>query len=127
MAKEIIDLNKVVYNKSQYTKVIDTQFSQLAFTPSEAEIIASTPPIGAQINEFFAQYQNLFFEIPKFGQTNSHEYLIKTSKEYIGNETIDPLVEALFDEINQLKEENNELQQQILNLSNNLSSITEPL
>jgi len=117
MAKEIIDLNKVVYNKSQYTKVIDTQFSQLAFTPSEAEIIASTPSIGAQINEFFAQYQNLFFEIPKFGQTNSHEYLIKTSGEYIGEIKIDDTLNALLEEITQLRQENLDLQQQLLQAS----------
>jgi hypothetical protein len=117
MAKEIIDLNKVVYNKSQYTKVIDTQFSQLAFTPSEAEIIASTPSIGAQINEFFTQYQNLFFEIPKFGQTNSHEYLIKTSGEYIGEIKIDDTLNALLEEITQLRQENLDLQQQLLQAS----------
>jgi vacuolar-type H+-ATPase subunit I/STV1 len=131
MAKEIIYLSKTAYNKSQYTKVIDTRFSQLVFTPSIKSISASTPSTETQINQFFNQYQNLFFDIPKLGEINSHEYLIRTSKEYIGNEIIDPLVEVLTEEVNQLREENNELQQQVLELSNqqsnNISSIISSL
>ena len=57
MAKEIIDLSKVVYNKNQYTKVIDTQFNQLISIPNTSSV-----SISSQINDFFIQYQNLFFE-----------------------------------------------------------------
>jgi vacuolar-type H+-ATPase subunit I/STV1 len=131
MAKETVNLSKTVYNKNQYTKVIDTQFSQLVFTPSIRSIAASTPSTETQINKFFNQYQNLFFDIPKLGEINSHEYLIRTSKEYIGNEIIDPLIETLTEEVNQLREENNELQQQVLELSNqqsnNISSVISSL
>jgi len=112
MAKEIIDLNKVVYNKSQYTKVIDTQFTQLISIPVTASI-----SVPNQINEFFAQYQNLFFEIPKFGQTNSHEYLVKTSGEYIGEIKTDDTINALLEEITQLRQENLDLQQQLFQVS----------
>jgi len=131
MAKEIVNLTKTVYNKNQYTKVIDTQFSQLVFTPSVENVAASIPSTEVQVNQFFNQYQNLFFDIPKLGEINSHEYLIRTSKEYIGNETVDPLIEALTEEVNQLREENNELQQQVLELSNqqsnNISSVISSL
>ena len=112
MAKEIIDLSKVVYNKNQYTKVIDTQFTQLISAPVTASI-----SVPSQINEFFAQYQNLFFEIPKFGKTNSHEYLVKTSGEYIGEIKIDDTLNALLEEITQLRQENLDLQQQLLQAS----------
>ena len=117
MAKEIIDLSKVVYNKNQYTKVIDTQFTQLISTPVTASI-----SVPSQINEFFAQYQNLFFEIPKFGQTNSHEYLIKTSGEYIGEIRTDDTVNALIEEITQVRQENLALQQQLFQISRNTTN-----
>ena len=71
MAKEIVNLTKTVYNKNQYTKVIDTQFSQLVFTPSVENIAASIPSTEVQVNQFFNQYQNLFFDIPKLGEINS--------------------------------------------------------
>ena len=103
----------------------------MVFTPSVENIAASIPSTEVQVNQFFNQYQNLFFDIPKLGEINSHEYLIRTSKEYIGNEIFDPLIEALTEEVNQLREENNELQQQVLELSNqqsnNISSVISSL
>jgi hypothetical protein len=117
MAKEIIDLSKVAYNKNQYTKVIDTLFTQLVSIPITASI-----SVPSQINGFFEQYQNLFFEIPKFGQTNSHEYLVKTSGEYIGEIKTDDTVNALLEEITQLRQENLDLQQQLFQISQNTTN-----
>jgi hypothetical protein len=57
----------------------------------------------------------LFFDIPKFGETNSHEYLIKTSQEYIGTSAlVNDEIQALVDEITELRQENLDLQQQLL-------------
>ena len=105
-----INLSKKVYAKNQYEKVINTQFSQLA-TPA---ITASITTIS--VDEFFQNYNEIFFEIPKFGLTNSHEYLIKTSQEYVGSDQINSDIQALIDEINQLQQENLELNQQIVDL-----------
>jgi hypothetical protein len=67
------------------------------------------------VAEFFQNYQALFFSIPKFGDTNSHEYLIKTSSEYVGSTNLnDDLIQALLEETNQLRQENLDLQQSIL-------------
>lgn len=107
---EIISLNKTEYNKNQYQKVIDTSFTQLIQTQPSSSITSST----ISVDEFFQNYQQLFFQIPKFGSTNSHEYLVKTSQEYIGSTTNDDLVQALTDEITQLRQENLSLQQQII-------------
>jgi hypothetical protein len=64
---------------------------------------------------FFKIIKLYFFSIPKFGDTNSHEYLIKTSSEYIGSTNLnDDLIQALLEETNQLRQENLELQQSIL-------------
>jgi hypothetical protein len=109
MAK--VNLNKELYNKNQYQKVIDTTFTQLV-QPSPTPI-ESVPSIS--VAEFFTNYQEIFFQIPKLGDINSHEYLIKTSQEYIGSTNIqDDTLQTLIDEITQLRQENLELQQQII-------------
>ena len=105
---ENITPNKLVYDKSQYERVINTSFSQLV----QPQITSSLPTIT--VAEFFQNYQELFFSIPKFGDTNSHEYLIKTSTDYIGsNQSIDTTTQALIEEITQLRQENLSLQQQL--------------
>ena len=112
MASELIDLNKQVFEKRQYDKTINTQFTQLV-QPS-LQITGSVLPT---VNEFFDYYNQLFFDIPKFGETNSHEYLIKTSTEYIGaSSVVNDELQALIDEITGLRQENLDLQQQLLGL-----------
>jgi hypothetical protein len=110
---EQINLNKKVYAKNQYEKVIDTQFSQLANTQPSA--ITPTPTIS--VSEFFQNYTQIFFQIPREGETNSHEYLVKTSSEYINADLINGDIQALVDEINILQQQNLELNQQIVNLT----------
>ena len=106
----IITLTKPVYNKTQYEKVIDTSFNQLGLTSPTSSFVAPTISIA----EFFQNYQELFFSIPKFGNADSHEYLIKTSTDYIGsNQSIDTTTQALIEEITQLRQENLSLQQQL--------------
>jgi hypothetical protein len=107
---EQIKLTKQVYDKNQYQKVIDTSFTQLV-QPATA-VTESTLP---SVDQFFDFYNQLFFDIPKFGETNSHEYLIKTSQEYIGTSAlVNDELQALIDEITELRQENLDLQQQLL-------------
>ena len=107
---EQINLNKTVYNKNQYQKVIDTSFNQLVQPQVTASIVAPTISVA----EFFQNYQTLFFTIPKFGTSNSHEYLIKTSQAYAGDFSNDDTIQALIEEITQLRQENLTLQQQLI-------------
>ena len=119
---EKIKLEKVVYNKNQFEKTINTSFTQLTSsiainnTSSDINVVNDPVNIQLQIDKFFQDYKNLFFNIPKFGNTNSHEYLIKTSQEYIGssNTINDETIQALIDEISQLRQENLTLQQQLI-------------
>ena len=60
---------------------------------------------------------DLFYDIPEIGETNSHEYLIKQSTEYIDFNPIDDTIQALIDEINDLQQQNLDLNQQIADLS----------
>jgi hypothetical protein len=107
---EKLNLNKKIYSKNQYEKVIDTKFSQLATSPSP-----NTFPTSISVEEFFQNYNDIFFQIPKFGATNSHEYLVKTSSEYIDGNVINNDIQALIDEINLLQQQNLELNQQLVN------------
>jgi hypothetical protein len=109
---EKLNLSKKVYAKNQYEKVIDTTFSQLATSPSPN---VTTQPI-ISVDEFFQNYNQIFFDIPKFGATNSHEYLIKTSTEYIGYAPINADIQALIEEINSLQQQNLKLNQQLIDL-----------
>jgi len=107
---EILTLTNTVYNKNQYQRVIDTSFTQLVELPSTEPIVVSSISVA----EFFQNYQQIFFQIPKFGEINSHEYLIKTSQEYVGSlNANDDITQALIDEITQLRQENLDLQQQL--------------
>jgi hypothetical protein len=112
-----VTLQKQVYDKNQYQKVIDTSFTQLVQPTTTI-----TGSILPSVDQFFDFYNQLFFDIPKFGETNSHEYLIKTSQEYIGaSNVINDEIQALIDEVTELRQENLDLQQQLL------SSITPPV
>ena len=87
---------------------------QLVFTPSTETVVNTTPSIQTQIFNFFNQYQSLFFDIPKLGETNSHEYLVKTSGEYINADQTDATIQALLAEIDILREENLQLNQDLI-------------
>jgi hypothetical protein len=116
--EEKLDLNKKSFNKLQYEKVIDTKFSQLA-TPLPTNLVVNEPnpfSTSLEINVFFSKYSQLFFDIPKTGATNSHEYLIKTSSEYVDFQVMNDEMLALIDEINALQAQNLELNQKLIEI-----------
>jgi len=102
-----VNLIKDKKDKGQYEKVIDTSFTQLV-SPTTSSIDNTI-----SIQQFFQYYNELFFLIPKFGSINSHEYLVKTSSEYIDFQTTNNELDALIDEITYLRQQNLELNQQI--------------
>lgn len=103
------DLSKEVFSKSQYQNTIDTNFNQL-ITPQN-EIAGDVLPT---VNQFFDYYNQLFFDIPKFGETDSHEYLIKTSQEYIGQSLVNEEIQALTAEITNLRQQLLDVTQQAI-------------
>ena len=108
---ENINLNKQVYNKNDYQKVINTSFTQLG-VPTVQEQLAAQPTV----EEFFNMYNELFYQIPELGATNSHEYLIKTSSEYIGYDANSEEITALQAEIAQLRIDLLDSQKQVASL-----------
>jgi hypothetical protein len=107
--KESITFNKQVYNKNNYQKVIDTSFKQLGVQTIQQQIEQQP-----SVEEFFQMYNDLFYDIPETGNTNSHEYLIKKSSEYIGFEPNQEEISALQLEIAQLRIELLDTQKQLI-------------
>ena len=108
---ENINFNKQVYDKRQYSKIIDSSFTQLGVKTIQEQI--STQPTT---NEFFSMYNDMFYSIPELGATNSHEYLIKKSSEYIGFEANQEEIIALQNEIAQLRIDLLDSQKQVIEL-----------
>lgn len=109
MAKNV-NLNKQVFDKVNYQKTINTSFTELG-VESIQEQLDNQPTV----QEFFDMYNTLFYQINELGSTNSHEFLVKTSGEYISFEETDNLITALQNEIATLRKELLETQQQLAN------------
>ena len=89
--ENLIPLEKQAYGSKRVTDQVETEFSEL------------TQNNKKDITTFFNLYNSLFFDIPKDG-SESHEALMKRSREYLNN-YIDPkdaTIEALRDEIEHL-------------------------
>ena len=109
---EDINLNKEVFNKRAYTKTIDVTFNELGIQTVQQQLDQQPT-----VQEFFNMYNELFYQINQFGPTESHEYLVKTSGEYISFEERDELINALQQEIATLRT-------QLLEAENNLANAT---
>lgn len=108
-----VNLVKEVYGRNTYTRVVDTSFSEL-YTPVTASI---APTTTLTVEEFFNLYNELFFEIPAIGEVNSHEYLVKRSTEYLGGGVLTDNERAYIEEINSLRQQLLEANQNYLNLT----------
>ena len=108
---EDINLNKKVFSKGTYKKVIDNSFTQLGVKTIQ-EQLENQPTI----NDFFTMYNDLFYEIDEVGATNSHEYLIKKSTEYIAFDEVNEEVELLQKEIGELRIELLDSQKRVIEL-----------
>ena len=113
MAENII-LNRNAFNKDSYPKVINTKFEELGVSTIE-EQIQKQP----SVQEFFNLYNELFFQINALGPTNSHEYLIKTSSDYVGFDENNEIIELLQAEIAGLRQDLLESQKQLADVQLN--------
>ena len=112
---ENIPVQRAIYNKDRFPKVIDTQFKEFAIlTPVAPELT---------IDEFFTLYEELFSSIPKEGDINSQRYILNKTAEYLGVRLADDTnIDVLLQEITTLRQqlltieaENIKLLQQSLN------------
>ena len=99
----IVNLTKEVFDKSSFNETLDIAFSQLGpenqLDPSFFDVSLAT------LEDFWTLYDKFFYDIPKTGP-NSHETLAQTSGEYANYELIQEQIQALLDEIAEIREEN---------------------
>ena len=107
MAEQQIQIQKTIYSLDNFNNVVNTQFSQLAKQNQAIDNDGLTPDMT--VDQFFNEYDILFFDIPPPGSENSHLTLATRSLEYIGLSLDD-----LQNEISLLREENIDLKNQIL-------------
>ena len=111
---ENVNLNRQVFNKQKFNDTVDTTFSELG---------VQEPDLGffdlnlATVDDFFTLYNKLFFEIPKEGAVNSHTFLAKESGDYVGSQQFNEEIQALLQEISDIRGENVELRQDNVNLA----------
>jgi hypothetical protein len=99
-------LQKTIYSLNGFNNVVNTNFSQLAKT---TPTVTNITTLDKTVNQFFQEYDSLFFEIPPTGSEQSHLGLATRSLEYLGLS-----LDTLQSEINDLREENVNLKNQIL-------------
>jgi|TARA_Y100000114_G_scaffold84347_1_gene77885 hypothetical protein len=116
MAKEEIKFNKQVYGKVSYPKIINTEFEELVSVEETPVLLEDQ----IDVPEFFEEYDRLFFQIPKRGNLGTHEEIIKRSSSYIGISGQSSEINALVEEINDLRIQLLAAQQEIVNLSSNV-------
>ena len=104
MGKDI-QIKKTVYSKKNFDKVIDRKFKTFVLDEEESQV---------SIEEFFALYDELFYDIPVLGENQSHEYIINRSSELVEIETDTQDIEPLLDEIATLREQILSLNQQLI-------------
>ena len=107
-----IPIEKQVFDKNQFGKVIDTEFTQLI----NQQIEVPTPTFT--LDDFFTLYDQLFYQIPKEGDANSHRYILQREADYLGVIIDQDDIQALLDEITTLR-------QQVLDAQSALNEINQ--
>ena len=111
MAKSRI--SKTVYDKENFDKVIDRSFNSYL---QEGE-----GPEPMSIEEFFVEYERLYYDIPAEDELESHLYLIKKSSELVDFDKDTEDIQPLLDEIAQLRNQNLEQANQIIELQTQIA------
>ena len=94
-----IPIEKQVFDKDQFGKVIDTEFTQLINQQTEV------PTPTFTLEDFFTLYDQLFYQIPKEGEADSHRYILQREADYLGVIIDQDDIQALLDEITALRQQ----------------------
>jgi len=106
-----IPVQKTVFNKDQFSRVVNTQFSQLINQGIEEDQLSFT------VDDFFQLYEEVFYQIPKEGDTNSHRYILQREADYLGVSISQDDIQALLNEITSLR-------QQVLDAQTTINELT---
>lgn len=94
-----IPIEKQVFDKNQFGKVINTEFTQLINQQTEV------PTPTFTLEDFFTLYDQLFYQIPKEGDADSHRYILQREADYLGVIIDQDDIQALLDEITALRQQ----------------------
>ena len=111
------NLRREAFNRRQFDNTIDTSFNELGVVTKD---VSTFDPSLATVGDFFTIYQTLFYQIPKVGDINSHEFLIKESTEYTQFRAQQDEIDALLAEIDELRAQNVTLVADMTNTISNL-------
>ena len=102
-------LYKNVFDKDKFNNTVNNKFVQLIepADPSFFDVNLATP------EDFWILYDKFFYQIPKKGEINSHEYLIETSGDYANYNQQQEEIKALLEEIEELRKDNLEMRQKL--------------
>jgi hypothetical protein len=100
-----IPIQKTVFDKNLFNRVVNTQFSQLI----EPQVV-DEEVLSFSIDDFFNLYEQLFYQIPRNGDINSHQYILQKEADYLGIIVNQDDVQALLNEITSLRQQVLDLQ-----------------
>lgn len=94
-----IPIEKQVFDKNSFNRVVNTQFNQLL----NNQPVNETPVVT--VDDFFILYEQLFYQIPKEGDINSHRFILQKEADYLGVIINQDDIQALLDEITSLRQQ----------------------
>lgn len=101
------EIKKTVLGKESGQRVLNREF--LTFNQPVEDTEGS-------IEDFFNEYDRLFFDIPVEGETQSHQAIVLRSSEYSGFEKDTEQIDSVLEEVQALRDQNLELEQIIIDL-----------
>ncbi len=88
-----LNLNSTTFGKQTFQDVVDDKFSQFTQPVVVKEEVS--------LEEFFKIFDDVFYNIPKYGETNSHQFIFNKVSEYLGVQKSD--ISDLLEEVTTLK------------------------
>ena len=110
-------IRKTVLDRQSGERVIQRQFTSF---------VQPVEDVQGSIEDFFSEYERLFFDIPVEGESQSHQALAKRSGEYSSFEQSTEEVNSLLEEIEALRQQNLDLEQTIIDLQIQLEGQVSP-
>lgn len=113
MERYKVEFEKRVYDSKAFNEVVDRSFQEFGQAPTESV---------KTVEQFFRDYEDLYYQIPVTGSVNSHQYLVEKSSLLYKMEEALIDVQPLLDEITVLKNQVIQDQKTIVELQIKIAS-----
>ena len=118
---EMVSLTREAFDRKEFNDTINTNFSQLGLSNAPETDLRFFDANLATVSDFFNIYDLLFYSIPKGNivsgqEINSHTYLIERSTNYTQFIAQQEEINALTEEITDLRAQNLELVADMINV-----------